>query len=220
MPTIRLYNYLPARDKHWLDNIIAGWTLIWNVLRWPTQAKNLRKLLCSHSEIGFPDRHTGEPMMATSTMRYAKGKNGVVCRPASEVLKHPERWTYFELPISETGLYRLQWVVDTQISKGVGYDKKAIASFFLPFRVHDKDKEICSEESVHLLWNCDDENVAMICTNYPVPSPLRLAYLVWKAGYDLYSLKTGEVILPARSKKITLTADKQGNVVSSDRMAL
>ena len=84
----------------------------------------------------------------TSTMR--DGMAGTVLRPASEVIKHPEKW--------EVGV--IGKVTDLQYDSGMihinnkvegnkGYDKLCIADFFNPLRrwfpLHSKWKDICSE---------------------------------------------------------------------------
>lgn len=69
--------------------------------------------------------------------------NGVRFAPASEVLKHPERWDYIEV---EVDAERLE-ITLAEAEKLVGrkYDYLGLFGFFNPFPFQDKMKEYCSE---------------------------------------------------------------------------
>lgn len=176
---LRLLLYKAGTDGKLLDNAISAWTKLFN---WNTGPY-------SHAEIWVPDeneRFTGiiyyhaeiyHGTCYTSTMGQTRNKNappedGVVKRPAYQVLKHPERWDYmeFDVPIWAFKL-AVTWA-NHQVHKNKGYDKKAIASYFIRFFgwvPHSKDKFICSEFCAYFLRICT------ILVPWAVPSPRRLS---------------------------------------------
>jgi hypothetical protein len=193
MKHVRLYNYKPKIDGHFLDNAICAWTKLWNL-------KAPKELTCGHSEIGFPcatgtfDCGCTDTSCYTSTMMDKV--DGVVMRQArSVVYKHPERWTYFEIPCTDHDFETACTWCEVRASQNIRYDKRAIASFFLPWRLDSAKSDICSEACHNVLKNIKGLELLKTLT---VPSPLRLAYNVWKSGYDLYDLKTGKVILKGK----------------------
>ena len=190
MNYIRLYNYRPALDGHVLDNAICAWTKMWN-LSAPKQ------LTCGHSEIGFQCPYGGweQGLCYTSTMQDKV--NGVVMRPAKDVVwKHPERWTYFEIPCySDHEFESARTWCEVRASQNIRYDKRAIASFFWFKRLDSAKSDICSEACWNVLKNVKGLELLLTLN---IPSPLRLAHTVYKCGYDLYDLKTGKVILKAK----------------------
>ena len=136
-------------DGHILDNLISAYTGLFN---WGT--KNY-----SHCEIWVPDEndefdlgHGCDGWMSadflgtcyTSTMRGES--NGVVKRPASEVLKNPGRWDWYEVEINEFWFNSMIMWMNDKVVENRGYDKPAIKKFFNPFpRESDWDRFICSE---------------------------------------------------------------------------
>jgi len=70
--------------------------------------------------------------------------NGVRYAPASEVLKHPERWRYIEFEVDNE-----MWaVVKKDMNKKVGnkYDFVAVTTGFItPIMIDPEDKNYCSE---------------------------------------------------------------------------
>lgn len=184
--TIRILFYKSKfGDGHILDNLISGYTGLFN---WGT--KNY-----SHCEIWLPcdQKWHGEknrfcnPVRATrclephdyygtcftSTMRGEN--NGVVKRPASQVLKNPGRWDYYEIEVDE-GTYReiMEWM-NERVDRNKGYDKKAILRFFSPFYFHDVDRYICSEFVKNALCN-------WFFWGYNIDSPRRLSARLNKMG--------------------------------------
>ena len=152
MAKIRIMYYKPVWGK-WIGLGISGWTKLWN---WNTMSLSHVELWTPNEDGNFTRispispilyQYTGD--MFTSTMGQTGGKNrngdGVVLRPASEVLKHPERWWYQEVEVSEDDLELIRNHCKFRAQMGIGYDKKAILSFFFPWRFHDKNKDICSE---------------------------------------------------------------------------
>lgn len=167
---VRIVYYIAAKgDGQWLDDGIAFWTGIWNPGTPPF----------SHVEIGMPDKngHFMKGEMFTSTMR---GKdNGTVLRPASEVLKHPERWYITEIEVDDD-LYSIarNWAA-IQVVCNKGYDKATIASFFWPWRFGKKDMAICSERCYQFLCEC-----GMFSDKTKCPSPRRLYKWMAEFGYE------------------------------------
>ena len=121
-----------GEKPHIIDDAIALWTGIWN---WFTKPY-------AHCEIGV--WIDGVEWMYTSTLRG--DNNGVVKRPASEVLKNPGRWVHYEIEISDVSYAGVMEHLNYWVSKNKGYDKKALLRFFLPIkRKSNFDKFICSE---------------------------------------------------------------------------
>jgi len=179
MAKIEVYFYRPDYDHRLLDNIIAGWTAIWN------RRAVKHGLICSHAEIGLGDN------CWTSTM---DGGRGVVCRPKTEVLKHPHRWFYFEFEIMDSLAVQLRNILDFAIANNAGYDKLAILSFFFPVRFGNQDKFICSEFVYRILYRiaqlADDNHPIKkaVRKENEIPSPIRLAYWLKTAGLEVKTL--------------------------------
>jgi hypothetical protein len=130
----------------------------------------------------------------TSTMQDEV--NGVVIRPAMDVvLKNPDRWSYFEIPVTDNDFETVRTWCEVRASQNIRYDKRAIASFFWYKRLDSAKSDICSEACHNAIKNI--KGLELLLT-LKVPSPLRLAHYVWKCGHDLHDLKTGRVILKAR----------------------
>ena len=107
----------------------------------------------------------------SSTTRGAA--DGVRFAPASEVLKHPERWSYIEFEVDperlEVALEESKKIV------GLKYDFWGVFGFIQPFAFQDPKKYFCSEL-------CDWFKV--LCGIHPKRqkrvSPRRSAYLLSK----------------------------------------
>lgn len=163
------------KDIDVLDNLISGHTFFWNSVLHPASVKVLWKLRGAHAEVWTKDitnefiniRIKSKPIFTTddeieytkefgglcwtSTMRYGeaegdKATRGCVVRPAQNVLKHPERWYYWELTTEdeyyEDMIQWLQWIT----ANNPGYGKGEIGSFFIPIRLDTKGI-ICSGHS-------------------------------------------------------------------------
>ncbi len=80
----------------------------------------------------------------TSTLR--DGYDGACERPASEVLKNPDRWYYFEFECEDTDYFSMLGAMDGAVDANKGYDLKLIALWWYKTkRVYDKAKYICTE---------------------------------------------------------------------------
>ena len=125
--------------------------------------------------------------MFTSTMRG--DNNGTVLRPASDVLKHPDRWYITEIEVPDD-LYRIarNWA-KIRVACNGGYDKKTIASFFWPwgrFGSADKEQAICSERCYQFLCECGIFRDKTRC-----PSPRRLCKWMAELKYTTRPLLEG-----------------------------
>jgi len=104
----------------------------------------------SHEELWIPDEDGkfGLPWARLSGQCFSSttrgGAKGVRFAPASEVLKHPERWKYIEF---EVDAYCWKSLVLPKLQSMVGnkYDFVAVATGFItPFLIDDKKKNYCS----------------------------------------------------------------------------
>lgn len=200
MKTIRLCNYLPRwGDGHAIDNIIDVWTHIWN----PRVPDVLR---CSHSELWLPnDLHqfkNDDGLYAgtchTSTMR-GKNINGVVTRPASDVFKHPERWTYINITVSNEEYTAIKNFCLYRASLGLKYGTATLFTFFWYRRSFNPDSPICSGECWYCLSMCCDSRSAKlsnVLSSLWCPSPTRLAYnICCKSEDNLHRLTDDKLLL-------------------------
>ena len=79
----------------------------------------------------------------TSTMRGEN--NGTVKRPASKVLKHPERWDYKEFEIDENLYLQGKYWMNKKVRDNKGYSFRDIGKFFGLGFLADESRDICSE---------------------------------------------------------------------------
>ena len=189
--------YKPEIDGHFLDNGISIWTRMFN---WcPKELKSSHAEVCIPDELGQFEAE-GQAMgytgtCYTSTLRGEE--NGVVRRSASSVLRHPDRWNYFEFDIPDQWYKSFVEEMDKKVRHNQGYDVKTILSYFWYKRLGNPDKYICSEfvhESIRVfVWHTNRLWVNL--DKLKCPSPLRLAHALHKSGLDLMSLETGDVIL-------------------------
>jgi hypothetical protein len=135
---IRWYFYSNGGDTK-TDWVITNWSKLFN-----PRIKEYPELLCSHEEIELVE----DGLCFTSTRRrdINTGLHGTIIRPSEYVVdKHPGNWYYYEVAIP-AAWYDLLFVwMCKQAITNEGYDDRAILSFMLPFRVHNKAKLICSE---------------------------------------------------------------------------
>jgi hypothetical protein len=186
MKTFNALFYRPDFDGKLLDNSILACTLPYNPAMW-----NKKSLWTSHAEIQIDD------MCFTSTMGQSGGKNrpkedGVVCRPASQVIKYDYRWYYYPIYVSSVHLGYMQGWMKLFLESNKGYNKGDIADFFNPIkRQQDLSKWICSG----ITWACiccamDSQNIlpkkeAFGHSIKELPSPLRLSHWLLKAPKDI-----------------------------------
>ena len=100
-------------------------------------------------EFKNPDEYLGQCFSSTTR----GDASGVRIAPASEVLKHPERWDYIDLPL--TGVSKDYWPkvmewANKQVGKG--YDYKGIAGFFSPKPINNPERWYCSEICMRLIY--------------------------------------------------------------------
>ena len=178
MKTLRIADYIAAGgDGKWLDNAIAFHTGWFNRGTPPF----------SHSEIWMKDEIHGfgggnsvwAGEMFTSTL--CPPAKGTVIRPASTVLKHPERWYITEIDVADD-LYRIarNWA-KIRVACNGGYDRMTIGSFFWPwgrFGSKDKEQAICSERCYQFLCEC-----GIFTDKTKCPSPRRLCSWLADMGY-------------------------------------
>ena len=189
MKTIRVTFYKPDWDKKILDNAISFWGKMWNWMAW------WLGLICSHVELWTPDEDgnfeysdiiCGESYTSTMGQAGDTSVNGTVKRAAHKVFHTRHRWFYFEIPVQDLG----QWKQEMDELLGKKYDKRAIGSFFLPWRLHRDDADICSEFAHTGIFKAANPNDSNKLTMYwiehneeEIPSPMRLAWWLYKAGF-------------------------------------
>ncbi len=139
---------------HGKDSFVGRAIIVWTWIlalcyNWKALSKNY-----SHVEIWIPYEHNNKKRWFYNeyTKHYC-GKffssttrgtaNGVRFTSASEVLKHPERWSYIECEVDPE---RLEVTLE-EAKKLVGkkYDFWALFGFFNPFPVQDDKRWYCSE---------------------------------------------------------------------------
>ncbi len=191
-------SFLKTRKIHLVDDVINVWTLLinlpvviwqersWNVKKWGKAVWQFIKDCYSHVEVWLPgqngnfkifshdiDTETSSPVFVgtcwTSTMRG--NEKGTCSRPASEVLKHPERWEYKEYEIDEYQFSRGKLWMQREVANNKGYGFKNFGTFFgLGKLIYEKWKNICSQF-------CN--NYAVMIDLLPIPfkvvSPRRLS---------------------------------------------
>jgi len=190
MAKIRVLFYRADWDGHLLDDLISSWTWLFNMGTGPY----------SHAEIWIPgqnsnfkifshdiDTETTNPVYVgtcyTSTMRDEV--NGVVKRPAAQVLRNPERWSYIEIEIGKRDYDLMVQEMNIKVAKNPGYDTWCIVSFICcPFRRWFKSpKFICSEFCYWALYAADVFWGKLRC-----PSPRRLSRWLVDKGYKINHL--------------------------------
>ncbi|KKN05789.1 hypothetical protein LCGC14_1083850 [marine sediment metagenome] len=165
-------SFLKTRKIHLIDDAINVWTLLinlpgvvwqersWNVKKWGKAVWQFIKECYSHVEVWLPDEygrfydeaeslghfpvHAYFGTCYTSTMR--DDEKGTCSRPASEVIKHPERWEYKEFDITPWQYHiGLVWM-QKQVKLNKGYGFKNYGRFFgLGKIIYDRWKNICSQ---------------------------------------------------------------------------
>ncbi len=188
-------NFLRTRQIRLVDDLISWWT-------WPA---NIGTGPYGHAEVWTPGRdgkfykqaldyletsgrkyYISGPHGTCYTSTLRDNYKGTCKRPASEILKHPERWDYAEVDIPEDLYYATLAWMEIQVENNKGYDKKAIMSFFWPKRFHNADKFICSEFCYRAAI---EAGILPFGAPNAVPSPRRLARMLTEAGHEIKKLK-------------------------------
>jgi len=195
-----LFYHAKFGDGKFIDDGISFHTTFWNVIGLASrlrfkEAGKMIKHRFSHVEVWWPDEngcfeetailevfktvcYLKKGTAFTSTMRG--DDNGTVIRPASGILKHPERWSYIEIDLPEAN-YELavEWAKE-QAKNNQGYNKMTILNFFNPFRRTAKTggKNICSVAVQGFLWQ------AGLFNKWEIMSPLKLWLELDRKGYE------------------------------------
>lgn len=197
--------------------------------------KLLSKLSCSHAEMWFPEEdgqfdcimfnfgmvYSGQMFTSTMRMNEANGNtDGIVMRPADDVLKHPERWWYSEFEVPKAAMeYSLAWC-EGMVKNNKGYDKDDIWKFLqinTKKRIQDVEdgKMICSGAVWAAMfkdweWCMDNTNwiqvyqtewygiMSRLFRNRSINlimSPLLLAIWQYQAGMHFYECRDGSLII-------------------------
>ena len=184
------------KGEHGIGKAIVGLTWVYGLFYGGWQAL---KYHFSHVEVWIADENGNfsEPYFIAGEgprrTRYL-GKcfssttrgdwNGVRFAPASEVLKHPERWSYIEIEVDDERFEEAIGFASLEVDKP--YDFLAILGFVIPFGVQNKAKWYCSEICSWFISLCKGER-----WQFKRISPRRMAYNWVKAGYKLVPLKGG-----------------------------
>jgi len=180
--------------EHGMGKAIVGLTWVYALFySWKALKFNY-----SHEEIWLPDEdecfeRVSMPMECDKILsREYLGKcfssttrgdaEGVRFAPASEVLKHPERWDYVECIVSDNAYEGFKAEADKLVGKK--YDFLGIFGFLNPFPVHSKMKWYCSE-----ICNWAKKLLRITRKKSKRISPRKSAYKMVKAGHKLKSLK-------------------------------
>ena len=182
------------KGEHGIGKAIVGLTWVYGLFYGGWQAL---KYHFSHVEVWIPDEdgffNSPWVQKADISIHYygqcfsstTRGDwNGVRFAPASEVLKHPERWSYIEIEVDDDRFEIAMDAAKRQLDKP--YDFLAILGFVTPFGVQNKNKWYCSEICSWFIDLCKGER-----WQFKRISPRRMAYNWVKAGYKLVPLKGG-----------------------------
>jgi len=178
------------KSKAISTGIIAWtWVLAFVSLQW-----NRLKYNFSHCEIWFPDEKAGfekrrdgidlsQPAGQCFSSTTRGGAKGVRFAPASEVLKHPERWKYIEVEVDKNNLENeknwAKWLI------GETYDYWGLFGFFWPFwNVQNSKKWYCSEICAVVAWH-----LGLLKKGESRISPRRFAKILAKKYHDPKPLK-------------------------------
>jgi hypothetical protein len=225
--------YRPDFDGKWLDNSILACTLPYNPAMWNKKrmwtshaeiwtpdekgrfdviANEVRSTCVSTDEYTAfnvkvnPTDYYGDCF--TSTMGQSGGKNrpkedGVVWRPASQVIKYNHRWYYYPIKCSDLGYRVMRKCQEHWLGSNEGYNKGDIADFFNPLkREQDLKKWICSGITWASICVSQDPYTNIKDKEFlghkitELPSPLRLSHWLLKAPKDIVGnpidLETGK----------------------------
>ena len=179
------------KGEHGIGKLIVGLTWVYALFyNWKALKYNF-----SHVEDWIPDQmgkfesptvdddwdFVGECFSSTTRGDW----NGVRFAPASEVLKHPERWSYIEIEVDDERFEIAMGLALLEV--GRPYDFLAILGFVNPLDVQNKAKWYCSEICSWFISLCKGER-----WQFKRISPRRMAYTWVKAGRSLVALKGGE----------------------------
>jgi hypothetical protein len=108
--------------------------------------------------------------------------NGTRSADASLVLKHPERWDYMEIAVTDEQYELLRLIMAVDVEHNKGYAKWDILKFISPIHFPDNERNICSEAVNNWLV------IIGILLEFGIVSPGKLYKKLIKAGYKVESL--------------------------------
>ena len=149
--------YHSPKGERGIGKWIVGWTWALGLFyNWKSLKYNY-----SHEELWIPDekgeflactRYPSENTIYCGTQNIVgqcfssttRGDaEGVRFAPASDVLKHPERWEYIEFEVDDKVWDEFQWRINAQVGKK--YDWHGVCGFVLPWVKQTNKKWFCSE---------------------------------------------------------------------------
>jgi len=116
----------------------------------------------------------------SSTMRG--DDNGTRSADASLVLKHPENWIYFEIPVTDEQYSLLTTEMTHDVIYNEGYSRWDLLKFISPIHFPDSKRNICSEAVNNWLVTIG------ILKGWGIVSPKKLYKKLRKIGYKSESL--------------------------------
>lgn len=184
-------------DGHPVGQAISFWTGIWTWFTpsydhcevWTQETlSSTYKIYSFQGKELCTDKLVVHGTCWTSTMRGEH--NGVVNRPASDILRNPGNWHYVEQELTPYQFETMEMWMNDRVADNKGYDKPAISKFFNPFkRESDWVRFVCSEFCQGAAFIAQIFNVKRLW------SPRRLwKKLVKKTHLPTYDLATGKMI--------------------------
>ena len=125
-----------------------------------------------------PDKAVGTTY--SSTMRG--GEDGTRKQDASLTLKHPSRWHYVEIPVTDEQYEHLTWKMDWDVVNNKGYALWDLLNFLSPIHFPDNDRNICSEAVNNWLV------IIGILMGMGIVSPGKLLKKLLNRGYEVKPL--------------------------------
>ena len=138
---------------------IGKWIVVWTWFLALFYDHKALKYNYSHEELWIPDENGAFRHIVNSPFKpprqYYVGQcfssttrgdsKGVRFAPASEVLKHPERWEYIEFEVNEALYADILIFMEMHAKWKTKYDFAGIMGFVVPFAPQDDDRWYCSE---------------------------------------------------------------------------
>ena len=164
MAKIRFLFYKAAVDGKWLDDAISIYTGIFPC-NWGTKGY-------SHVEVWFPDEEgrfeawkfdvMAESVKTDKTHKALLGQcfssttrgdaKGVRFAPASEVLRHAERWRYIEADVSQAKYDKMYSKAQGEVGKPYDYLGLFTGFFLMAAFLQNDLKRYCSDICAWIAW--------------------------------------------------------------------
>ena len=161
-----------------VGRLIICWTWVLALF----YSKKALKLNFSHEELHVPNalgkfKMYGKPVGQCFSSTTRGDAQGVRFAPASQVLRHPERWKYIEFEVDDDKWRSIQsWM---RALVGRKYDFVGVRGFVIPFVPQNNNEWYCSEIC------CGIKRRLGIATDKPPISPRRSALLMIEQGLEL-----------------------------------